>query len=150
MNPTHLLYKTLVETNPTFLQELEQAAQKCSPQEASERLPLLLGDQAPGDPLDYTRLYALLKKDFRDCDLRGEDFTQMPLSGFDFTNARLQGAQMQHADLSHAKLSSANLSELQACGVQMQHARLSDSVLSHAHWLDADCTCADVRKADQT
>ncbi|GCE31986.1 hypothetical protein KDA_74700 [Dictyobacter alpinus] len=154
MNTTNTFYHLLCDNHP-LLAKLEKAVARCTLTDAVWRLKKLLSYHhvLPEEGLDYTRLYALLKKDFQGYDLQEEDFSSMHLEGFNFAGAKLQGTKFYGAKLSRANFTRANLREAKCNQSQMQYALLEEAELcgadftradlSHAILIDADLTHAD-------
>lgn len=154
-NVTHHFY---TNADPTLLRQLEQLAKTSAPEEAQTCLQSHLPDTVR-EEMNYSRLYALLRKDFRDANLSGANLSGMPLSGFTFERAKLTGARFVETNLQGANLADANLFEadLTACDLTSAHLErakcqhvvaqrvmLQAASLEYSNWAKADLTSADL------
>lgn len=154
-NFTHLIYQTIVTTSNALLTALESVAAQCSIDEAQGRLSILLQESslALNEPLDYARLYALLKKDLSKLELSYEDFSGMTLDNFNFSGAILDYANFAEASLNRANLSDCLLTDASfaraSCReVTANRAALLRASLISTNWSKATCRGAAMAHID--
>lgn len=147
-NPTHCFYQTLVEAeaNQEMLAALERTVKRYSAKKGQERLSMILQSNSllPDKPIDYPRLWALLRKDLAGQNLCGEDFSGMTLDHFTFVGASLDEANFREARLFNADFSDGHMDracfdEAWCSTMKVNRASLSGVSLISANWSWADC-----------
>lgn len=144
---THQLYTELVQTKPAVLEALERLVARAALKRAPTLLAAALQEHSllPSEPLNYPRLYALLKKNLAGEDLFGEDFCDMTLDEFNFSKAILgeanfMRARLEGANFSDCDLTSARFDHARCCRVNATQADLSYASLVESDWSNANCT----------
>jgi uncharacterized protein YjbI with pentapeptide repeats len=104
--------------------------------------------QRPPAPTGKYALQNLVRRDFRNQDLRGEVFARSDLTGATFSGANLAGASFRDANATSADFTGANLTEVDFSHCTLSKARLTDVGAERCKLADAELSGADLSNSN--